>query len=286
MSESPTAVAASPRTRLFVATPAYGCTTHVCNTTGMLAAQGTALARFRDPDTGADTVQSVVGNAEYFGNESHIDRARNRLVDAFLKSDFDSMLFIDADIDFTARDLLRIWHQSLKNPSAIICGAYALKTIVPQFVLATLPGETPDPETGLVKVRHAGTGFMLIPRSLFETLDQAQNTRDENGKDPLTGPAPVYYTGENDPNPNAAMRAYFGSGVRANPTNPDRPGWLSEDYDLCAVARAHGYDILVDRGIELGHWGQVKFPLDPAQIFEAARRYRAAGHPEFPENLV
>jgi len=46
----------------------------------------------------------------YIFNESLITRARNYLVDEFMRSGFDYMMFIDSDIQFESQDILVMSH--------------------------------------------------------------------------------------------------------------------------------------------------------------------------------
>jgi hypothetical protein len=157
--------------RLFIATPCYG---------GQVT---------------SDYLQSVVGFtrlAEDIGlkfslftskNESLVTRARNRCVAAMLESDATHLLFLDADIGF---DPLAIF-QLLARDVPIVCASYPLKGInwaalvgkkfksVTEMQDAAITHvvhglEGPDPSTGLVPVREAGTGFMLIKREVVEEM--------------------------------------------------------------------------------------------------------------------
>ncbi len=58
-------------------------------------------------------------------NESLINRARNDLTKLFLESDSTHLLFIDADIYFNAKDVIRL----VKEDRDIIGGLYPLKKI-------------------------------------------------------------------------------------------------------------------------------------------------------------
>src|SRR4051812_2306284 len=58
-------------------------------------------------------------------NESLITRARNYLVDEFLRSKCTHLMFIDSDIDFNSMDVLAL----LACDKPIIGGAYPKKTI-------------------------------------------------------------------------------------------------------------------------------------------------------------
>ena len=64
-------------------------------------------------------------------NESLVQRARNYIVDEFLRSDCSHLLFIDADIAFNPRDALALLGLHLQDPEEypIVTGPYPKKTI-------------------------------------------------------------------------------------------------------------------------------------------------------------
>ena len=64
-------------------------------------------------------------------NESLVQRARNYIVDEFLRSDCTHLLFIDADIAFNPKDALALLGVHLQDPDKyqIVTGPYPKKTI-------------------------------------------------------------------------------------------------------------------------------------------------------------
>ena len=123
-------------------------------------------------------------------NESLITRARNELVRMFLKNtDCTHLMFVDADMYFEADAVGRL----LDADRDIVCALYPKKEIdwdrvrqavqlnrkdlsyyASQFVLNLPYGKSKVEldKDGLLEVRHAGTGFMLIKREVFEKLEQ------------------------------------------------------------------------------------------------------------------
>jgi hypothetical protein len=94
-----------------------------------------------------------------------------------------------------------------------------------------------DPE-GMIEVRHAGTGFMLIKRGVFEHLKphvptyRVASFKDENGEyaKPL-------------------IHEYFATSI-------DEGGaLLSEDYHFCELFRKHGGKIYANPFLQLQHVG-------------------------------
>lgn len=121
----------------------------------------------------------------FLGNESLIQRGRNKIAHYFLKTDSTHLMFIDADQGFRASDILRM----VQADKDIIGGPVPMKGInwdnvrrgalnnyqdleklTGHFNINKLPGhEMVNVETPF-QVRHIGTGFMLIQRRVFERL--------------------------------------------------------------------------------------------------------------------
>lgn len=126
-------------------------------------------------------------------NESLITRARNYIADEFMRSDCTHLLFIDADINFSAHDVIAMVATQLLDPENknVVAAPYpkkciawekiklavdkgyadndpeALEDFVGDFVFNPAHGTTiklSEP----AEVSEAGTGFMLISRETFE----------------------------------------------------------------------------------------------------------------------
>lgn len=128
----------------------------------------------------------------FLPNESLITRGRNYMVDYFLeKSSCTHLMFIDSDIVFPIGSLRRL----VEADKDVICAAYPKKFIdwevINKVAKDNMYGEMPDlskfgasyvinyldngsppepDEKGVVEVAHAGTGFMMIKRHVFELL--------------------------------------------------------------------------------------------------------------------
>lgn len=257
--------------RIFLGTPCYGGNVKQEFMTSITDLMMHLSARFWQED-GTVALQPLVAEMAFLENESHIDRARNKIANKFMRSGRDWLLFVDSDIVFSAPDVMRLWLHGM-NGQRLVAGAYAMKGIVPQFAVAAVPDAKAD-EHGLIEVMHSGTGFMLIHRSVFEKLAEA-------------GKAQEYNLGSNDPDRALGIktnRAYFKSGVRPMPPVGDL--WLSEDYMLCYEWRKLGGKIFVDRNINLEHCGSIKFPPDPRQIAAAMKELRRVGAPGLPKELI
>jgi hypothetical protein len=175
------------RTRkIFVATPMYGgiCGGQYCKSTadlsGMSAQYGMDVRFF------------------YLFNESLITRARNYLVDEFLRSDCTHLMFIDSDIGFDPNDVIAL--SVIADPKSdkdIVCGPYPKKCIAWEKIVRAVDKGFADkdpnnlekyvgdyvfnPKEGTgsialdepVEVLEGGTGFMIIQRKALEKFAAA-----------------------------------------------------------------------------------------------------------------
>jgi hypothetical protein len=164
-------------------------------------------------------------------NESLIQRARNTSVATFLKTDFERLLFIDADIEFTVNDIQKLWDLDVD----VAVAAYSMKR--PDKPLSAWEnGKLVEIEgrTEPFEVDYAGTGFVMIKRKVFEDLQsQYPELNHEEG-----------HVGK--------CHAWF-----------DCPIWentqMSEDYNFCRKFREIGGKIILDPTIKLGHWGSCRY---------------------------
>lgn len=204
---------------------------------------------------------NFIERIERIENDSHVGRARNSIAAKFLENGGEWLLFIDTDIGFTPADLKRVYSQAMRHPTDITGGVYPLKRLTPGAVVNAMPGEKPD-ETGLIKVREMGTGFMFIPRCVLENMakeyPEISFTKDEgaHGDGGKT---------EHD---------FFQSGVWKYKNDPHfadgRTRWLSEDYFFCQRHIEMGGDIWLDASLKLKHRGALDYPADEGEVRSAA----------------
>jgi hypothetical protein len=108
--------------KLFIATPMYGGMAHGLYMKACLDLQN-IMSKY-----GVETKFS------FLFNESLITRARNYLVDEFLRSDSTHMLFIDADVHFNGQDIVAL----LALDKDVIGGPYPKKSINWRNVMRTV----------------------------------------------------------------------------------------------------------------------------------------------------
>ena len=243
--------------KLFVATPMYGgaCAGMYTKSTAdlaMLCANYGIEVRFF-----------------YLFNESLITRARNYLVDEFLRSDSTHLMFIDSDIGFDPNDVLAL--MALCDPGSdkeVMCGPYPKKTIawekIKQAVDKGYADENPNKLENLVgdyvfnpvadklemrldepaEVMEGGTGFMMVQRSAFEKFAEAYPEYSYKPDHVRT----KHFDGSRE------IMAYFDTII-----DPDSKRYLSEDYMFCQWARKAGIKVWLCPWMELQHVGSYVF---------------------------
>ena len=247
------------RTRkIFVATPMYGGQCH-----GMYAKSSTDLAT-QAAKYGMDV------RFFYLFNESLITRARNYLVDEFLRSDCTHLMFLDSDIGFAAQDVLAL--AAIAEPGSdydIVCGPYPKKCIAWERVVAAVKSGLTDqhgaqwlenivgdfvfnPVEGgdkidlgtPVEVLEGGTGFMMIQRHVFEKWNEAypelQYTPDHNRSAHFDGTRKIM--------------CYFDTVIE-----DEHNRYLSEDYMFCQWSRKIGLKIWMCPWMVMSHQGAYGF---------------------------
>lgn len=202
-------------------------------------------------------------------NESLIPRARNYVVDEFMRSGCTHLLFIDADISFDPEHVLQML--AIADPQSdydILAGPYPKKTIawekivhavnrgmadedptvlenyVGDYVVNFVGGTDEIPVDSPVEVAEAGTGFFMVQRKAFEKFADAY---------------PEYlYTPDHIRSKNfdghRKIMAYFHCDIE-----PGSNRYLSEDYWFCHLARQAGMKVWLCPWIELAHMGNYIF---------------------------
>jgi hypothetical protein len=236
--------------KVFVATPMYG---------GMCAGYYVqSIMQMQNIFSG----QGIETQYSFMFNESLITRARNALVQTFLKTHCTHLMFIDADIKFDPNAILAM----LEVDKDIICGIYPKKEInwetVKQAMDAGVPndrlkhhtgsfvvnlvdyqGEVTVPINQPVEIFNGGTGFMLIKRTVFEQLaDKVPAYSNDVGD--LSGQ--MQHAEQ--------IREYFATSIE-----PETNRLLSEDYHFCRIWRMNGGKVYAAPWAQLSHIGTYAF---------------------------
>lgn len=255
--------------KLFVATPCYG---------------GQALGLYMKAclDLQATCIQyGIECRFSFIFNESLITRARNYLVDEFLRSGCTHLLFIDADIQFDPRDVIALlaldldisggpypkksinWtniynavKSNLNNPNFTPA---SLDQITGDYVFNPVPGTTTFKVTEPVEVLEIGTGFMMVKREVFpvyaEKYPELHYKPDHVGQANFDGSRYIH--------------AYFDTII-----DPESHRYLSEDYMFCQNARKIGYKVWLCPWMKTTHVGTYGFQGDIPAVAAATGTLR------------
>ena len=253
--------------KIFVATPMYG---GIC---GGQYTKSTADLASMSAQYGMDV------RFFYLFNESLITRARNYLVDEFLRSDCTHLMFIDSDIGFDPNDVIALAVIAESGSDKhIVCGPYPKKCIAWEkikravdkgfadkdpSVLEKYVGDyvfNPKEGTGSialdepVEVLEGGTGFMMIQREALEKFRDAY---------PQYMYKPDHVRTEHFDGSREILMAFQAE------VDPKSKRYLSEDYWFCQKAQEIGLKTWLCPWMKLQHMGSYVFGgslIDLAQI--------------------
>lgn len=214
---------------------------------------------------------------DYEVGESLIPRGRNHISSRFLQSDCTHLLFLDTDLQFNGETIKRL----LDHDKDIVCGVYPAKQLKTRYIVNHLDEPLTNADGGLWKVREAGTGAMLIARSVFEKMNSAQ---DEEGKDGWyqeqgisDGSMVLGYDYFRTGNYNVGK--YKGEKVLwTDETVPEgfefligqeHKWYLSEDWYFCQRWIELGGEVFVDPQCAFKHIGQMTYPVQYKDLKEA-----------------
>tara|TARA_B100000989_G_scaffold141357_1_gene105162 strand:- start:3583 stop:4248 length:666 start_codon:yes stop_codon:yes gene_type:complete len=191
------------------------------------------------------TIMAMQNNINFqidtLSNESNVNRARNSCAAKFLNSDCTHLMFVDADIQFNPKDIVKL----INHNKDIVGGIYPQKTLPPKMVVNTITnGKT---EGDLIEVGTLGTGFMLVKRLVFEKMI-------ENGATPYVDDIGL------SPEENANQYDFFQC------TIDSKGRYLTEDWSFCRRWRQLGGSIWADKTISLTHVGYFRFPPNMEQL--------------------
>lgn len=177
---------------------------------------------------------------ETLTNESLITRGRNTLTARFLSDpETTHLMFVDADIGWEPWQVLLLLHHQRDTKYNITCGLYPMKSIPLQWVVNGVAGGVQE-SNGLVEVATAGTGFMMLRRSVFDELAKHPDIHQYNNDLGL------------DPALDQHMRNYWDTAIVNG-------RYLSEDWCACLRYRSVGGRVWVDPRIQLSHSGSYVF---------------------------
>ena len=248
------------KNKLFVATPMYG---------------GMANGLYVKSSLDLQAVMSKYGVETKFSflfNESLITRARNYLVDEFLRSECTHLLFIDSDIHYDPRDVIALlaldkdvigapYPKKSINWGNIASAARKhpnldpkeLETLVGEYVFNVVKGTSQFQVTEPLEVMEIGTGFMMVKRDVFAKYAEAY---------------PEYrykpdHVGQANFDGSRYIHAYFDTVI-----DPESERYLSEDYMFCQWWRKIGGQIFLCPWMKTQHIGTYAFSGNMPKVAE------------------
>lgn len=253
--------------KLFVATPMYGGMAHGMYVKASLDLQA-LMSKY-----GVETRFS------FLFNESLITRARNYLVDEFLRSDCTHLLFIDSDVHYNPQDVVAL----LALDKEVIGGPYPKKAInwnnialaarkhpdlapqelenlVGDYVFNVVKGTQQFSVTEPLEVLEIGTGYMMVKREVFPILEekypQLRYKPDHVGQAHFDGSRYIH--------------AYFDTVIDTldSATGGGSDRYLSEDYMFCQLWRKTGGSIYLCPWMRTQHIGTYPFTGNLPKIAE------------------
>jgi len=224
------------RASLFVASPMYGGLCHDAFLLGMLDLRQACDAR------------GIPMHVLTIRNESLVQRGRNSCVAHFLASDATHLLFVDADIGFSAGAVLRL----LAHRRPVIGATYAKKSLgEPDFAMIPLP-EVAVQDGGLVEVHSLPTGFLLLSRDAIQRMVGAYGAATRYRVHPGEG--------------GGAWTEHLFALFDCERDEASLSYW-SEDYTFCQRWRRIGGQCWLDPHILLEHHGTARFAGHPWRIY-------------------
>jgi len=257
------------KNKLFVATPMYGGMAHGMYVKSCLDLQAIC------------SQYGIEVRFSFIFNESLITRARNYLVDEFLRAEgFTHLLFIDADIHYDPRDVVAC----LALDKDVVGGPYPKKSIkwgaikeggkrhpdispsdmeklAGDFVFNPVPGTEKFSVAEPIEVLEIGTGFMMVKREVFdkfkEFYPEFRYKPDHVGQANFDGTRYIhaYFDTVID-----RKRTLVVNGEEKDFGGSDR--YLSEDYMFCQWWRNMGGQIWLCPWMKTHHIGTYAFTGD------------------------
>ena len=204
-------------------------------------------------------------------NDSLVTRARNTLASIYLThKDCTHLMFIDADISFPWEAVLQL----IQHDKDVVVGAYPKKNIEWEILHDAVVNENVSPDQleeystsyalnfvvesndklvtddSLIKLKDAGTGFMLIKRHVFDKF--------------IAGYPDISYVNDINIGQNIALDfyAFFDTSIS------ESKRYLSEDYTFCRRWQNLNGDIWLDPNIRLNHVGHHIFSGNTKTLFK------------------
>ena len=161
--------------------------------------------------------------------EAAITRARSNLAATFLTTEYDTLAFLDADIDIDPEDFLKL----LRLNKPVRGAAVALKTADHSELLNVYCDghrvKRAEMSAEAIECQYMGAAVMLIEREVIKKLSEIETLK---YVDPINGP---------------------GCHIFAEQIVDET--LLSEDFAFCHRAREHGFSVWCEPSVIVSHYG-------------------------------
>lgn len=236
--------------KLFIGAPMYG---GVCTSP--------YLKGLIDLST-ASITYNVSLNVYGVTNQSLVQKARNVCATAFLKSDCTHFLFIDADIGFTANDVLSLLYilaTDKENKYDVLAGPYPKKTICWETVRVAAKKGFADQNANFLENYTGNYTLLISPNNLFSTKVPVEVPEIDAGfmmiprrtleKFVTTHPERIYKIPKGE-----KEFAFFDCAI-----DPETNYYIEEDRNFCQHVKKMGGRIWVAPWLKLSHQGAYSF---------------------------
>lgn len=186
------------------------------------------------------TANGIQLDVNFIRGDQFISKARNGLIEGFLKDQQDMIFFIDDDEGWDEQSFLRMVH----DPHEFVAAAVPKKTDGLEFnnVMLDVMDGTKECiiENGLIRAKQIGSGFIRLRRSAVEKLIKAYPRRYCPGDG---GPHDLHY-------------ALFDAHIVWE-DDPQKSGqFWGEDLEFCKKWISLGEYIWIDPNVQMTHTGR------------------------------
>jgi len=167
-------------------------------------------------------------HAIYPSYDSLIQRARNDLVRMALENNYDSLFFIDSDVEWEPEWFFRL----LERPEPVVGAALVKKSETEGYTIKIRDKNlTYSPDGNLIEVEGVGTGFLKVDRMALENLWMMSE---------------IYHHDDKENRMIFDIKIVDGDLV-------------SEDYIMCHKWKSLGYRVWIDPSFTINHNGVKKY---------------------------
>lgn len=219
--------------KIMVATPTYNGTISVLYADSML---NSIILGSRD---------DIIIRPVYLSHQAIVQYARNELLDIFIKSDFDEMVFIDSDQAWIPEDLLKL----IKSDKDLIGAPIIRKSETESYNVKSINRSLESDSEGCLEVDAVGTGMLKVSRKCAEQV---------------SGCSKEYYLDVLD----RFFRMAFEIGINEDGST------VSEDNMFCQKWQSLGGKVYIDTSINPYHIGDRIWRGDFSSFIERALKAR------------